>query len=363
MLVPLLSYGQTAPVPPPTVTLKVSYANDTAQSYSVTLNPQQKYTISQSYSWVRDSNSRFNLQSYSIDNTPYQTIERVARGNFTLDIPTDSSHSVVFFAVPQYPIEVNGTDSEVFSPPSPTNDNWFDLTSNVKISIPYVIKQDQNSRSQLVFWSLDGSPSEQITRQENDSFSTPTINVSGPHMVNFGYVTQYYVNVISEFGHVTGSGWYDSGNTATISVMPSQDFPIGHAFSGWQGITGSSNSIDIIVDSPKTLTANWKADYNIVIVIGIVIAGGAFGSVTIYKKRKPSRVLQPKVETQKEEPVSLTIETAQQNQIDNNYAKELSSYILQKSLEKLDSLKASEVLSMQRYEKLKGLLAQDESET
>jgi hypothetical protein len=362
MLVPFSSYGQTAPVSKNEITLKVSYANYTAQSYTVMLNPQEKYTISQSYSWVRDSSSRFNLQAYSIDNAPYQTIERVARGNFTLYIPTDSSHSVVFLAVPQYPIEVNGTDSIVFSPPSSTNDNWFDLNSDVKISVPYVVKLDQTSRDQLTSWSLDGSSSNQIARQENGTFSASTINVSGPHMVNFGYVTQYYVNVISEFGHVTGSGWYDSGNTATISVVPSQDFPISHTFSGWQGATGSSNSIDILVDSPKTLTANWKADYTIFVVIGVVIAGGAFGSVVIYKKRKPSPAIQPKVETQKEEPVSLTIQTAQQGQVDNNYAKELSSYILQKSLEKLDSLKASGVLSLQRYEKLKELLAQDESE-
>jgi len=361
MLVPLSSYEQTAPLSKPEIALKVSYANHTAQSYIVMLNPQEKYTISQSYSWVRDSNSRFNLQAYSIDNTPYQTIERVARGNFTLDIPTDSNHSVVFLAVPQYPIEVNGTDSVVFSPPSPTNDNWFDLNSDVKISVPYVVKLDQNSRDHLMSWSLDGSSSDQITRQENGTFSTSTINVSGPHVVNFGYATQYYVNVISEFGHVTGSGWYDSGNTATISVVPSQDFPIGHTFAGWQGATGSSNSINILVDSPKTLTANWKPDYSIIVVIGAVIAGGAFGSVAIYKKRKPSPALQPKVETQKEELVTLKIQTVQQGQIDNTYAKELSSYILQKSIEKLDSLKISGVLSLQRYEKLKESLIQDES--
>jgi uncharacterized repeat protein (TIGR02543 family) len=344
------------------ITLKVSYANNTAQSYTVTLNPSEKYTLSQSYSWVRDSNSRFNLQAYSIDNSPYQTIERVARGNFTLDIPSDSSHFVVFLAVTQFPVEVNGTNSAVFSPSSQTNDNWFDLNSGVKITLPYVVKLDQNTRAQLMSWSLDGSSNNQITRQESGSFSTPTISISGPHMVNFGYITQYYVNIISEFGRVTGIGWYDSGNTATISVVPSQDFPIGHTFAGWQGAEGSSNSINIVVDSPKTLTAYWKSDYSIVMIIGASIAGGAVGSVVIYRKRKPSIVVPPQVVTQREEPATLEIQTPKQGQIDNTYAKELSSYILKKSIEKLDSFKALGVLSLQRYAKLKEDLAQDESD-
>lgn len=359
LLGPICSYAQTQPVLQTTITLKVSYANDTAHPYSITLNPHEKYTLSQSYSWVRDQSSRYNLQAYSIDNNPYQNIPRVARGNFTLDIPTDSSHSIVFLAVPQYPIEVKGNDFPVFSPPSSTNDNWFDMNSDIIISVPYVVKLEQNTRNQLTGWSLDGS-GQQIPRQENGTFRTTTISVSGPHTVYFGYVTQYYVNVLSEFGHVTGSGWYDSGSTATISVMPSQDFPVVHAFTGWQGSNASSlkeNSIRIFVDSPKTLTANWKSDYSAIIAIGVIIAAGSIGSV-VYKKRKSSPVAQAKVELQKEKPVSTQVETVPPGQIDNAYAKDLSDYILQKSIEKLDSFQTSGVLSAQRYAKLKEEIAE-----
>lgn len=359
-LVPTCSYAQTEPLPKAQVTLKVSYANDTAQSYAITLHPQEKYTLSQSYSWVRDQNSRYNLQAYSIDNNPYQSISRVARGNFTLDIPTDSSHSVVFLAVTQYPIELNGTDSVVFSPPSPTNDNWFDLNSDTVVSIPYVEKLDQNSRNQLTRWSLDGS-NQIITRQENGTFSTSSLSISGPHTVNFEYVTQYYVSVLSEFGHVTGSGWYDSGSTATISVMSAYDFPIGHTFVGWQGSSSSNTkSISILVDSPKTLTANWQSDYSAVITIGTIIAGSAAGTAVVYKKRKSSLAVQPRVD-QKEDLSSVQQQSVQSAQIDNTYAKELTDYILQKSLEKLDLFQTSGVLSPQRHDKLKEDLTKDGS--
>ncbi|MDE2589867.1 MAG: hypothetical protein KGL95_09425, partial [Patescibacteria group bacterium] len=234
---PTYSYGQVPQVSKNEVILTVRYANDVAQSYTVLLDPKERYTLSQSYSWVRDQNSRFNLQSYSLDNATYQAIDRVSRGNFTLDIPTYSSHSITFLAVPQYPIEVNGTDSAVFSPTSPTKDNWFDINSDITVSAPYVIKMGQDSRIQLASWSLDGSD-EQLVRQESGMFSISSIHISESHTAYFRYVPQYHVSVLSEFDHVNGAGWYDSGSTATISVIPSQDFPVGHTFVGWQGIVG-----------------------------------------------------------------------------------------------------------------------------
>jgi len=92
--------------------LSVSFENDVAPSYDVSLNPNERYILGQSYSWVRDQTSRYNLVSYSIDGSESIPIPRIARGDFTLDISTGLSHSVVFRAVPQFPIEVTG--AEVF---------------------------------------------------------------------------------------------------------------------------------------------------------------------------------------------------------------------------------------------------------
>ncbi len=363
MLVPTCSYAQTTSSLPTTeITLKVSFTNNTGNAYVVSLNPNEKYALSQSYSWVRDQDSRYNLQAYSIDGAQYQTIPRIARGNFSLDIPTDSSHSIVFLAIPQYPIEVNGTNFAIFSPPSPTNDNWFDINSNIVVSIPYVEKLDQDSRNQLIGWSLDGS-NQTVTRQENGTFSTYAISMSGPHTIDFEYVSQYYVRVLSEFDHVIGGGWYDSGTTATIYATPSQDFPIGHKFAGWQGsISSITDSISILVDSPKMLTANWQSDYTVVIVMGVIITGGAASSVIAYKKRKSSLIVQPRTELQAESPSSVQQQFAQVVQMDDTYAKELTDYILKKSIEKLDWFQTSGILSSQKHAKLKEEISQYEPE-
>ncbi|MDE1826106.1 MAG: hypothetical protein KGH83_00750 [Thaumarchaeota archaeon] len=356
LLLPMHSYGQTTPKNE--IAIKVSFVNDTDQPYAISLNPQETYTLSQSYSWVRDQNSRFNLQSYSMDNGPYQPIDRVSRGNFTLDVPTDTSHSIVFIAVTQYPIEVNGTSGAIFNPTSPTNDNWFDEGSDIKISTPYTIKLGQGYREQLEGWSIDDGSSSQITTQGDDTFTTPLIHVSRPHSIDFIYNPQYYVNVISEFGHIEGAGWYDSGTTATISVKPTQDFPVGHTFEGWQGVENSSNSIDMVVNSPRVFTAVWKTDYSPIVIIGAIIVGSTVG-IIIFRKRRRRVSVQSQTESNEKVPEQVEIEPIKTGQIDDAYTKELSAYTFQKSLEKLDTFQASGILSLQRHAKLKEEITQD----
>ena len=115
-------------------TLHVSFEKNTASSYDINLDSKEKFILTQSYSWIRDQNSRYNLHSYSIDGQEFVPISRLARGTFTLDISTDSSHSVVFTAVIQYPVSIESADNYSFSPKSPTNDNWFDAKSKILIT-------------------------------------------------------------------------------------------------------------------------------------------------------------------------------------------------------------------------------------
>ncbi len=113
-------FGQTDTEISSENTLHISFEKNTASSYDVYLDPKEKFILQQSYSWIRDQNSRYNLHSYSIDGQEFVPISRLARGTFTLDISTDSSHSVVFTAVIQYPVLIESADNYSFSPKSPT---------------------------------------------------------------------------------------------------------------------------------------------------------------------------------------------------------------------------------------------------
>lgn len=354
-----------------TVTMTIKYANGTLPTTVLSVNNDGKYTLSQSYSWVRDQTSRYNLQAYSIDNGPYVNIQRVARGNFTLDVPTDSNREIVFMATVQYPIEVVNTNQISFMPSSPTNDNWFDINSDERISVPYVIPLDEkNTREQLKGWSYDGEDAQQIPRSESGYFSTPQIHISNNHSVNFIYATQYYLDLVSEYGHATGSGWYDSGTTATISSSSSDDFPVRHAFSGWNGqvLDLHKQTTGILMGSPAIVTANWTVDYTPVMLMGVVAIGA--GGVILYKKRRTissKQILSTKPEispdiAKVESTIDVQPAVSTSLITDDVYSKEIDAYVVEKSMERLGMFETSGILSKEKHDRLKEKMADGQSD-
>jgi hypothetical protein len=271
---------------PQHVKISVRYSRDTSDSYTTSVEIGQKYTLSQKYTW-QSTVGRFNLVSYTVDNKAQVSIPRHADGNFTIDTPTDKDHSITFFAVRQF--QVTSTFSNTtFSPRSPTGDNWFDENTDLRFSVPYVTKSDSQIREQLVGWSADNSDVNIIPRQESGLFRSTVIHVIENHVIVPQYKDQYFVNVISSFGRALGTGWYDSGAIANISVIPGDDTITRHVFLGWQGqVVGDANqySVETLVDSPKVMVANWSVDHTYVSVISIIVIA-VLVAFTIYKKRK-----------------------------------------------------------------------------
>jgi len=275
------------------IKIMISYVNDTSNIYTILVNSNQKYTISQEHSWTKDNFTRFNLQGYSIDNGPFVSIQRASDGNFTLDILTDSNHLIVFLAKPQFKVITSEINKINFSPPSPTNDNWFDADSDIQIIVPYTLQSEQkDTRHQLSGWSLDSPDINVISRQESGTFKSDTIHMSSMHKIDLEYTTQYYIKVISNFGRALGTGWYDSGTIMYVSVMPSDEILVKHIFTGWQGqVIGSQNqeSVGVLVDSPKIVVANWFADYTNVSTIGIAVIAVAVLSLIYLRRRTFSK--------------------------------------------------------------------------
>jgi hypothetical protein len=275
------------------IRITISYTNDASITHTILASGNQKYTISQEYSWSTGNFTRFNLQGYSIDDGPLVPIQRLSYGNFTLDILTDSNHSIVFQAEPQFKIITSELNKIVFYPPSPTNDNWFDADSDIQIIVPHILQSNQeDTRQQLSGWSLDNSDINIISRQESGNFTSHVIHMSSMHKIDLEYTTQYHVKVISNFGRALGAGWYDHGIIASISVIPSNDILVKHIFRGWQGeVIGSENqeSVGVLVDSPKTVVANWFEDYTNVSMIGIITISFVV-LISIYRKRRTSKI-------------------------------------------------------------------------
>lgn len=359
--------------------LRVLFVGDTAEPYTILADSTNKYTISQSYSWVRDDTSRHNLVSYSIDDGSYNEIPRKSRGSFLLELPSDSARTLTFQSTVQYPISVV-TDSEdhlevSFSPPSPTGDEWFDLESNIAINVSNKDESTSSGiRQQIVSWSLDNSK-RVAGGDDESSFTTFPIRVAAYHQVKFISQTQYYVDVVTAYGTPIGKGWYDAGTKATVSVTHNDEPLIPHTFDGWQDSSGllfEGNPESFLVDSPKTLTANWTADYSRLAGIALVPIA-AVGSFILFKKRSkmakgqtsemapiPSlHEIQHKIhaldsvltvgqhgEVVREEVAAGTAEIA-------SYSRDLTDYAIQKSVETLEKMHSSGLISDAKFPRVK----------
>ena len=95
-----------------------------------------------------------------------------------------------------------------------------------------------------------------------------TYTMDSDKTITLVYQIQYYITV-NNGGHGTASGeeWYDSGVSATFSISPTIVYEgdgTRYVFTQWSGDSTSTNPTDtILMDGPKTVTANWKTQYQV----------------------------------------------------------------------------------------------------
>jgi hypothetical protein len=101
--------------------------------------------------------------------------------------------------------------------------------------------------------------------------------MSEPKTVTASWRTQYYLTVTSVYGSPTGTSWYDSGSTAAISIDELvEETGTKHYFEQWSGDhTGDAASASVIMNSPKTVNAEWSTDYLLTVVSEYGDAQGA----------------------------------------------------------------------------------------
>ena len=330
-------------------TIKISFENNVAPSYEVPFVAGKKFTLIQSYSWVLDETSRYSLVSYTLDGET-EKISRAARGDFTLSIPTDSSHTVVFAAVPQYALSVEGTNDFSYLPSSPTQDNWFDAGTEVSVNVQKTTEIENNKvRQEITGWSLDKLEFWIIEDDDSVSFTTPPIIMNEYHQMDFLTTYQYKLNVLSDSGVTTGSGWYEQGITVPIGVDAGGDGLILNTLSEWEGadIIHDGNTALVFIDGPITVSAKLEKNYSLligVIVIPILIVGVIVGKKF---KRAPPVIIEKTIEK---------IVEAPQKKYADKYDEKLSTFLYEKSLERLESMNDSDMISKSNYSKIKETL-------
>lgn len=185
--------------------------------------------------------------------------------------------------------------SVVFNPPQIAqaggmpNGTWYDAGQTVRLGpVPQYIDVSSVERLALDSWKIDGAI------QPGTSVDVP---VDGPHRVELIYRTQYYLEVTSDYGETTGTGWYFAGAEAEYRVAYSgSDFPAKYTLAGWRldssnvTRTVGPNDTEVIIDRPYVIQAEWHVDYTPMwsLIMAIVLVVIMIVAVTVLAVKRPS---------------------------------------------------------------------------
>ncbi len=179
--------------------------------------------------------------------------------------------------IAQYLLSVQYDPASVTSSYNDTHAGWYDAYANVQLGpTPTIIELSSVERLRFVGWVDDGSSYPDVSI---------TVFMDKPHKVILSYQTQYYLDVRSSYGSVSGSGWYDKGSTAKIeAVATTGTWPVSYTLSDWRvdPPTGTLAKTDdawtLTVDRPYVIEAVWNIDYFPLIAI---FGGGTVAIVAI----------------------------------------------------------------------------------
>jgi len=141
-------------------------------------------------------------------------------------------------------------------------DGWYEPGTEVTISVDSSASTGKGRRYFFQYWEGEGEGS--YTGTDNPA----VVTMDSPILEVAVWQAQYYIEVISEYGEPYGEGWYDSGDTATVSIDTVVNAGEGTRvrFLRWEGVglgsyTGVMESFEIVVQGPITETARWGTQY------------------------------------------------------------------------------------------------------
>jgi hypothetical protein len=199
----------------------------------------------------------------------------------------------VYIGAPDVSVSINGA-SLTTSTSGDVNVN-VPLNSVASISIPSNIDFQNSTRGVFSNW--------------NDANTEPQrdITIAGDTKLAANYTLRYLLKVNAPSGYET---WYNKGtvvtltaNTSTPMNWPLNAFGIQGQFTGWSGDAQSSTSqVNVTMDGPKTLNANYAFDYKLLavpLVLGAGIIVLALSIVIFLRQRRapPSTVSETVAET------------------------------------------------------------------
>ena len=256
--------------------------SSTPSSYTLTVgtNPSTLGTVTGSGTYTAGASASFSVTQNTVQVSPNT---RYVFSNWSGDysgtgtsgtVTVNGAMTITAVYQLQYYLSVQAQPQNA---PTPQGQGWYNSGDTVSLqNAGQTIGGDGGSRLVFQGWSVDS--------QGTQSGSSLNLVMNSPHSASAVYGQQYYLNVQTDQGVTSGSGWYDSGSTAQIYVSTpvSTSYGVSIVFNGWQGdIQSSSQSTNVLMDGPKNAIATWRTDSTVlyltiaaVIVAALLIVGG-----------------------------------------------------------------------------------------
>ena len=256
-----------------------SYCTPTSYTLSMNTDPSNLGTVNGAGSYTSGSSASFSVTQTTIQvSSDTRYVFDHWSGDYTGagtsgTVTMNNAMSITAVYKTQYYLTVNAQPQNA---PAAQGAGWYNSGDTATVQNGGQTIGDSQSRLVFQGWSVDG--------QASQPSSTLSVVMNAPHSVTALYGQQYYLNVQTDQGVASGSGWYDAGSTAQISVSTpiSTQYGVSIIFNGWQGdTTSTSQSTSIVMDGPKNVVATWRTDSTVlyltiaaVIVAAVLIVAG-----------------------------------------------------------------------------------------
>jgi hypothetical protein len=146
------------------------------------------------------------------------------------------------------------------------------------------VDQYFNIKAQSIVYLSNHSRAVFLEWEDGTTSNPRTVTANTDITIMARYTTQHQLTVASAYGDPVGGGWYDEGSEATVSIPSRFGLIPEHVFIGWSGdIDEAADETTILMDAPKTVTAQWQTSYRYLLIILVFIAVAAVGIQRVKK--------------------------------------------------------------------------------
>ena len=139
---------------------------------------------------------------------------------------------------------------------SPSGAGWYNAGTTADVAVQPIVQFANGTRDVFTGWNV-------TSVAQAPDFQFP---VNSPTKLQAIWKLQYFIQAVSPYGAPQGSGWYDAGSVARLSIQPEVDYnnKTRRIFTGWTGdYSGTSANFTLTANKPMNVAAQWATQYQV----------------------------------------------------------------------------------------------------